>query len=78
MPYAFNLHIFEMYNNGRVAAICYNSFRQISNTDAYLAYETIAVRKKNEKSGHYQAIVKGPPCPKKNTWTKSTCTTGQQ
>ena len=22
-----NLYIFEMYNNGRVAAICYNSFR---------------------------------------------------
>ena len=58
-----NLYIFEMYNNGRVATIHYNSFRQISHTDVYLVYETIAGRKKNEKIGHYQAIVKGPPCP---------------
>ena len=33
-------------------------FLQISNT-----HETIAGRKKNEEIGHYQAIVKGPPCP---------------
>ena len=52
-----------MYNNGRVAAIHYNSFRQISHTDVYLIYETIAGRKKNEQIGHYQAIVKGPHCP---------------
>ena len=52
-----------MYNNGQVAAIHYNSFRKISNTDVYLVYETIAGRKKNEKIGHYQAIVKGLPCP---------------
>ena len=52
-----------MYYNGRVAAIHYNSFRQISHTDVYLVYETMAGRKKNEKNGHYQAIVKGPPCP---------------
>ena len=58
-----NLNIFQMYNNGRVAAISYNSFRQISNTDIYLVYETTAGRKKNDKIGHYQAIVKGPPCP---------------
>ena len=56
-----------MYNNGRVAAIHYNSFRQISNTDVYLVYETIVGRKKNEKDEHYQAIVKGPPCPKNIT-----------
>ena len=42
-----SLYIFEMYNNGRVAATCYNSCRQISNTDVYLAYETNASRKKN-------------------------------
>ena len=52
-----------MYNNGRVAAIRYSSFRQISHTDVYLVYETIAGRKKNEIIGYYQAIVKGPPCP---------------
>ena len=51
-----------MYNNSRVAAIRCNSFRQISNTHVYLVYETIAGRKKNEKIGHCQAIVKGPPC----------------
>ena len=58
-----NLYIFEMYNNGRVASICSNSFRQILHTDVYLVYETIAGRRKNEKIGHYQAIVKSPPCP---------------
>ena len=52
-----------MYNNGRVAAIHYNSFRQISNTEVYPVYEAIACRKKNERIRHYQAIVKGPPCP---------------
>ena len=52
-----------MYNNGRVAGIHYNSFRQISHTDVYLVYDTIAGSKKNEKIGHYQAILKGPSCP---------------
>ena len=74
-----NLYIFEMYNNGRVAAVIYNSFRQISKTDVYLAYQTIAARRRNEKIGHYQAIVKDPPCPTSiaTPGTKSTCTTGQ-